>query len=207
MTQTNALLAGPTAKPAPADHPIHELLKARWSPRAFAPAPIDDATLRTLLEAARWAPSTSNEQPWSFVIAQRADTADFARMLACLAPNNQIWAQHAAVLMISVLQIHKPGKDVVAVNAPYDLGQSVAHMSVQATALGIAVHQMGGFDAAKAQEVLSVPATHRCVTALAFGYPAPAEQLPDPFREREAAPRVRNALASFAFNGTWGKSI
>lgn len=203
MTLTNPLLSGSTAKPAPAAHPIHELLTARWSPRAFADVALTPAEIATLFEAARWTASTANEQPWAFVYAQRADTENFARILDTLAPGNQVWAKNAAVLMITVMRINRPGKDVPAAAAQYDLGQSVAMLSVQATAMGIGVHQMGGFDAAKAQDVLGVPASHRCVTAIALGRPAPADTLPADLAERERAARVRHPQDAFVFNGTW----
>ena len=200
---TNKLLTGPVARPAPTDHPVLELLRARWSPRAFAPEAIDAATLTLLLEAARWAPSASNEQPWGFIYAHRSETADFARILDCINPGNQVWAKDAAVLLITTARQNRRGKDQVNVTASYDLGQAVAHLSIQATALGIAVHQMGGFSNERAQQSLSVPAGHRCVTAVALGYPGDPAALPEDLRVREANPRTRVPLASIAFQGQW----
>lgn len=207
MTTTNPLLAGPRAKPAAADHPVHELLAARWSPRAFSDQEISDANLHLLFEAARWAPSGSNEQPWSFVFARRTDTEGFARILESISPNNATWAKGAAVLMITAARINRLGKDIPSGSSQYDLGASVAMLSVQATALGIALHQMGGFDAAKAQSLLGVPDSHRCHTAIAIGYPGDPALLPDDLRQRETVARVRNPLNSFVFAGSWGKGI
>ena len=200
----NKLFFGPNAKPAPSDHTLHEMLKLRWSPRAFSSQPIPPKTLATLFEAARWAPSASNEQPWAFVYAHHADTAAFARILDTINPGNQAWAKDAGVLLITATRRNRIGKEDVNVTAEYDLGQAVAGLSVQATALGIAVHQMGGFQPAKAQEMLGIPATHRVLTAIALGYPGDPAALPENFREREAAPRVRNAVSSFVFQGQWG---
>ena len=91
--------------PAALDHPVHSLIERRWSPRAFADKPVDPAHLESLLEAARWAPSSFNEQPWRFIVATREDPENFQRLLDCLAPGNQEWAGKAAVLMLSVASL------------------------------------------------------------------------------------------------------
>src|SRR5881394_2967613 len=127
-------------------HPIHELLRRRWSPRAFDPnKPVESEKLRACFEAARWAPSSFNEQPWSFIVATRDKPQEYAKLLACLVEKNQSWARSAPVLMIGATSLlwarnGKPNR-----HAFYDLGQAVAHLTVQATAQGLYLHQMAGF--------------------------------------------------------------
>src|SRR4051812_10829344 len=129
-------------------HPIHDLLGNRWSPRAFAPDRlIEPATLRSLLEAARWSPSSSNGQPWSFLVAPKQDAAEFQKMLGCLVEANQVWAKTASVLMISVAAKNFEHHNKPNAHYAYDTGASVAHLTFEAAARGLYVHQMAGFDA------------------------------------------------------------
>ena len=189
-----------------ARHPIHDLLRSRWSPRAFDPnRPVEPDKLRSLMEAARWAPSSNNEQPWSFIIATRDDPEQFGRVLACLVEKNQSWAKYARVLMITVTATvwsrnGKPNR-----HAFHDLGQAVADLTVQATASGLYVHQMAGFSPDAARQTFDIPATHQAVTAVAVGYPGDPSQLPDDLRQRELTPTTRKPISEFAFEGKWGR--
>lgn len=193
-------------KPAPVDHPVHDLIRGRWSPRAFDPErPVTEDQLRSLLEAARWAPSCYNDQPWRFVVARREDSEDFARMMGCLASGNQVWARHAAVLLLAVAASDfrhngKPNRW-----AHYDTGQAVAVLTVQASALGLRVHQMGGFSQDKAARELGVPADHTAMAAIAVGHPGAPEALPEDVRASELSPRKREPLAGLVFEGRWGE--
>ncbi len=192
-------------KPAEVDHPVHPLIQRRWSPRAFAGRKVAPQALRSLLEAARWAPSCYNEQPWFFIVATRDDTTAFERLLACLTPGNQRWAQHAAVLALSVAKLtfdrnQKPNR-----HALHDVGQAVANMAIQATATDLRVHQMGGFDAAKVRETYAIPAGFEPVAAIAIGYDADEAAIPESLREQERAPRTRKPLDSFVFEEKWGR--
>jgi nitroreductase len=191
-------------KPADAQHPIHDLLARRWSPRAFSDKPVAADTLRSLWEAARWAPSSANEQPWSFLVATKDDQQEFGRMLGCLVEGNQIWARQAPVLMVSVAARLDRDKDPNA-HAWYDVGQAVADLSVQATALGLFVHQMAGILPDKIRELYQIPDTHEPVTGIALGYAGTPEQLPDKLRQRELAPRTRKSIGEFIFAGRWGQ--
>jgi nitroreductase len=184
--------------------PIHDLLRRRWSPRAFAERPVEPEKLCSLLEAARWAPSSFNEQPWFFLVAIREDREEFNRMLSCLVEGNVAWAQKAPVLMISVakLKFEKSGKPNR--HAFYDVGQAVADMTTQATSVGLSVHQMAGILVDKAREVYNIPQDYEAVAGIAVGYPGEAETLSGELRERELAPRNRRALESFVFTGGWG---
>ncbi len=191
-------------KPADARHPIHDLLARRWSPRAFADRLVASDVLRSLWEAARWAPSSANQQPWSFLVATRDDPQEFNRMLECLVEGNQIWARQAPVLMISVAARLDRDNDPNA-HAWHDVGQAVAGLSVQATALGLFVHQMAGILPDKIRELYQIPGTHEPVTGIALGYPGAPEQLPDKLRQRELAPRTRKPIGEFVFAGRWGQ--
>ncbi len=200
---TDNLFRGARAKAAPVQVPILEPITLRWSPRAFADRVIPADALARIFEAARWAPSAFNEQPWAFVIARRSETESFQTMLSCLNEANQGWARNADLLVFAAARndlVIRPGPNKAAL---YDLGQSVAYLSLQATAEGVAVHQMVGFDADRAAEVTAISADHRCLTALALGYPGDPQSLPDALRERELAPRVRKPVAKFVFSGRW----
>jgi len=192
-------------KPATTQYPIHDLLAKRWSPRAFADRPVAPDVLRSLWEAARWAPSSANEQPWSFLVATRDDPQEFSRMLSCLVEGNQIWAKQAPVLMVSVAAKLDRDKDPNA-HAWYDVGQAVMSLSVQAMALGLFVHQMAGILPDKIRELYQIPDSHEPVTGLTLGYPGTPEQLSDKLRQRELAARTRKPIGEFVFSGRWGQT-
>jgi len=192
-------------KPAPTDHPVNDLVRDRWSPRAFADRAIGDAEIDSLLEAARWAPSARNSQPWRFLVTRREDAAEFERMLACLVPGNQRWARRAAVLMVAVAVL-ADHKDRPLPHALYDTGQAVAWLSAEATARGIRVHQMGGFDPDAVRASYGVPEGARPITAIALGYPGDPEGLDDDLREQELATRNRRAQSEFVFARSWDQA-
>lgn len=192
-------------KPAPADVSIHDLIARRWSPRAFADRPVNSEALRQLFEAARWAASSNNDQPWFYLVARRENAADFQKMLACLVEFNQGWAKAAHVLAISVARL-KFGQDGSPNHhARHDLGAASALLSIQATALGLVVHQMAGFDAELARRTYGIPAEYEPVAAMAIGYPGDPASLPDKLRERETAPRSRKLVSDFVFSGAWNQ--
>ncbi|GAA4371988.1 nitroreductase family protein [Hymenobacter koreensis] len=186
-------------KPATVTYPVHELIRNRWSPRAFADKPVSQETLEQVLEAASWAFSAMNEQPWRYIYAHKADTEAFNRILDCLVPANQAWAKHAPVLMISLVKTHYDNGQLNR-TAMHDVGAANATLFLEATALDLHGHVMGGFDFAKTQEVFNLPPTLEPVAFLALGYVGQAEQLDEPFRSRETAARSRKPLADFAFN-------
>ena len=193
-------------KPADTQSPIHDLLKKRSSPRAFSDRHVEPGTLRSLLEAARWAPSSSNEQPWSFIVVTKEDQAAHGRLVSCLMEGNIPWAQRAPVLMVSVARMAFEEGGEPNRHAYYDVGQAVADLSVQATALGLFVHQMAGFHPDRVRELYGVPKEFEPVAAIALGYPGDPQSLPDKLRTRELAPRERKPLAQFVFTGRWGKT-
>jgi nitroreductase len=191
-------------KQAALDHPIHELIANRWSPYAFADrsVPVDD--LRSLFEAARWAASSYNEQPWRYIVAMRDNPAEFERLLSCLVEGNQPWAKSAPVLALGCtsLKFALNGKPNPA--AIHDLGLASATLCLEATARGLCVHQMIGIVPDKARALYRIPEDSQALTALAIGYLGIPDSLPEGYRNRELAPRQRKPLAEFVFAGQWG---
>jgi len=193
-------------KTAVTQYPIHPLLAERWSPRAFAERPIPAEVLGSLLEAARWSPSSSNEQSWRFVLIHREDAAAHSRMVELLSGNNRLWAHRAPLLIVGVASMLRSRNSAPNAHAWYDLGQSVAHFSVQATAAGLYVHQMGGFDREKAGVALEIPENFEPVVTIAVGYLGDVADLPEDLQTREANPRSRRPLQEIVFNGKWGEA-
>ena len=193
-------------KPAETQYPIHELLRRRWSPRAFSDRRVDPAIMRSLLEAARWAPSSYNEQPWSFIVATKDDPVEFGRLLSCLVEGNIQWAQHAPVLMVSVARLSFEDDGKPNRHAFHDVGLAVANLIVQATALGLVVHQMAGIFPDKIRELYGIPEGYEAVAGIALGYPGDPQSLPEELRKRELAPRERKPLTEFVFSGRWGRT-
>lgn len=178
---------------ADTDAPLITPLVERWSPRAYDPAAeLSDDAVRTLLEAARWAPSANNVQPWRFIVARRG-TAAFTTIHDALMGFNQAWADSAAALVVNIAEVADEG-GAPRPWAKYDLGQAVAHMSVQAQHDGLHTHQMGGFDAARLAEAFGLRGGLEVVSITAVGKVGDASALPEPLREREVAPRSRKPL-------------
>jgi nitroreductase len=194
-------------KPANTQYPIHDLLRQRWSPRAFDDRPIEPEKLRSLFEAARWAPSSNNGQPWRFIVANKDYETEWNRLLACLVEGNQKWAYRAPVLILSVASLNfeddaKPNR-----HAFHDTGMAVENLVLQATALGLAAHQMAGFDVEKARVDLKIPLGYEPVAMIAVGYPGDLASLPDRLREREQQPRSRLPISEWTFSGQWGTPL
>jgi len=191
-------------KQAQTHYPIHELLRTRWSPRAFADRPVEAEKLRSVLEAARWAPSSSNLQPWSFLIARKdQDASSFERMVNCLTEGNLSWAPQAPILGIAIANLfRKP--EVRNRHAWHDVGMALHSLAIQATALDLSLHMMGGFFADKARELFAIPAEYEAVTMFALGYLGDPEALADRHREGELTARTRRPLTDFVFSDQWG---
>src|SRR5262245_17873117 len=185
-------------------HPIHELIARRWSPYGFADRPVSDDDLRSLFEAARWAASSYNEQPWRYIVATKSDPETHERILSCLVEPNQVWAKAAPVLALGCtsLLFTRNGKPNAA--AVHDLGLASATLTLEATARGLFVHQMIGILPDKARELYRIPDGVRPLTGLAIGYAADPGGLPENLRGRDLAQRTRRPLAEFVFGGRWG---
>jgi nitroreductase len=195
-----------TQKHATPDHPIHELFIKRWSPYAFADRAVADDDLRALFEAARWAASSYNEQPWRYLVATKANPAEFERLLSCLVEGNQAWARAAPVLALGCTSLYFALNNKPNAAAIHDLGLASASLTLEATARGLFVHQMIGILPDKARELYRIPEGIQPLTGLAIGYAADPDALPEKFRERDLAPRRRKPLAEFVFGGTWGSA-
>jgi nitroreductase len=186
--------------------PIHELLSERWSPRAFDSRAVEPEKLRSLFEAARWAASSYNGQPWYFIVATRDDPENFNRVLESFVEFNQGWAKTAPVVGLSVAGLKFENNGQPNRHAFHDVGQAAANLALQATSLGLQIHQMAGILPDKARELFSIPEGYEAVAGFALGYPGDPASLPDHLRERELAPRVRKPLKSFVFQGKWGQT-
>jgi nitroreductase len=185
---------------------MHELIRRRWSPRSFADRPVEPAKLRSLFEAARWAASCFNEQPWSFVVARKEDKAAYDAIFASLVPGNQAWAGSAPVLAVSVAKRAFDRNGNPNPHWWHDVGLAMGNLCLQATAQGLFVHQMMGFVADRIRESFSIPEGHERVAAIAIGYAGDPAVLPEGLRERELAARERRPMASFVYTETWGST-
>lgn len=191
-------------RPAPTDSPVHDLIRHRWSPRAFADKPVAPEVLRSLFEAARWAPSSYNEQPWAYLVATKDDKENFAKMLSVLVEFNAGWAKQAPVLALAVAELAFAKTGQPNRNGQYDTGAATALLSVEATARGLFVHQMAGYDADKARQVFGIPRDWEAITAIAIGYQGDPTSLAPALQERELAPRTRKPIREFVMSGSWG---
>jgi nitroreductase len=207
MAAANTVSDAPVEKPAISDSNLHPLIRQRWSPRAFSGRSVSVEDLRTLLEAARWAASSGNEQPWRFIVARQDDPTPFGKLLSVLVEGNQVWARNAAVLMIAVTKKTYSANQNPNNHAWHDVGLALGNFVLQAGALGLHVHMMAGFDGAKAREVFQIPEDFVATTAVAVGYLGDPKTLPENLREREIAARSRKSLADIAFAGAWEKPL
>jgi nitroreductase len=193
-------------KPAETKFPINELIKQRWSTVTFDTKIVEKQKIGSLLEAARWAASCYNEQPWHFIIATKENPIEYQRLLSCLVEANQVWAKNAPVLMVAVAKNNFAHNGKPNFHALYDVGLAVGNLSIQATELGLFLHQMGGFDAQKTREFYHIPEDYTPIAAIALGYLGKVEDFPEDIQKRELSPRTRKSLESFVFTGNWGET-
>lgn len=185
------------------DHPIQDLVLNRWSPRSFSSEGISLEQLNCLFEAARWAPSASNTQPWRFAYALRGD-AHWNAFVDFLVPANQRWAQHAAALVVIVSKnraLKRDSKEYAPLkNHAFDTGSAWANFALQAHSMSLITHAMGGYDTAKVEAYLKVPEGYSVQACVAVGKQGPKEALPEDLQAREA-PSGRSPVESFTGNG------
>lgn len=194
-------------KPFPAERPILELLRRRWSGRAIDPErPVARETVATLLEAARAAPSSFNEQPWRFLVFDGSDGEALEQARSCLVEGNA-WAKRAPLLLLSVAAERWAKDSSPNRHAQHDVGLASENLALQAIAEGLVVHFMAGFDAERARELFGIPEGFTPMAMIAVGYPGDPQELPPKLRERELAPRKRKAMEEIAFAGRWDHSF
>ena len=193
----------PLFKPAATDAPIENLIAGRWSPRALdASRRVEPEKLLSLFEAARWAPSCFNEQPWRYLVFDGSDSEARQKAEACLAEGNA-WAKQAPVLLIGVVRETFTRNDKPNRHAAHDLGAAGLALALQATALGLVVHQMGGFDPGAARGYFSIPEGFEPLTMIAVGYPGDVDLLAPNLKTGETGPRTRKPQKEFVFFGGW----
>lgn len=194
-----------TSSPLPparvSEHPIDPQFLQRWSPRAMSGQSLEKSTLLTLLEAARWAPSGGNGQPWRFLYAFR-DTQYFTNYLDLLVPGNQVWAKQAGVLLLIASTRFQEHNGKPYGTHSFDAGAAWMSLALQGSHLGLVVHGMAGFDHDRARNELALPETLEVEAMVAIGHPAPKETLPESLRDREI-PSQRKSLGQIAFEGKW----
>jgi nitroreductase len=191
-------------KHASTDFPIQEILAKRWSPYAFQNRPVPESDLQSLFEAARWAASSFNEQPWTYLVATQENPEQFHQLLSCLVEFNQVWAKAAPVLVLGVVSLRFARNGQVNRAAVHDLGLAAGNLLVEATARGIWVHQMLGILPDKARQIFEIPEGFEAWTGLAIGYRGDPVILPESLQERDRLPRQRKPLNQFVFSGKWG---
>jgi len=182
---------------------VLEIIKKRRSRRAFANKLIENEKIKSLFEAARWAPSSVNEQPWAYVYATNEQPELWNKIFESLNDNNKIWAKEAPLLVVSLARKYYSRNDRPNNSAKYDVGAANAFLSLQATQLGLNVHQMGGFDHSLLRQNLNAPENFDIGVVMAIGYPGSPEQLPLPLRDRELSPRMRHLQNEFVMNHTF----
>lgn len=184
---------------------LNPLLQNRWSPRAFDDRPVEKEKLMSMLEAARWSPSASNIQPWFFFVGIKGDPA-YQKIFDALVEFNQMWAVNAPILILNCGKTTTEDGEMINGTWQYDLGQAVAHMSIQAMEEGIFVHQMSGFDALKAGELFMLPDDTLAVSVTAAGYLGDPSILHPRMQKSEIAGRERRELNTFVFSDNYGSA-
>lgn len=193
-------------KLAETKYPVLDVIRRRWSPRIFADRPVDGLTLGSLFEAARWAASCYNEQPWVFIVATKDDPENYAKLLSCLVEFNQSWAKSAPVLMLTVARLNFERNGKPNRHALHDVGLAMGNLCAEATSRGLFLHQMAGILVDRAREVWKIPEGFEAVAGIALGYMGDASQLDEKLREREIEERKRKPLEQIVFSGEWGKA-
>ena len=192
-------------KAATSSFPIEDVIARRWSPRAFEERAVETEKLKRLFEAARWAPSSNNEQPWRFLAATKDSRSDYDKLFSCLSEGNSKWVFRAPVLILSVASLFFEDDGKPNRHALHDTGMAVENLVLQATSMGLQAHQMAGYDVEKARKECQIPSGFEPVAMIAVGYPGDPAVLPDYLRERELKPRERQPIQDFVFSSSWGR--
>lgn len=181
-------------------YPVVQSISRRWSPRAFSDKKIPVAEVKSLFEAARWAASARNQQPWLFVWASKDQTDLYNRLLACMVPWNQSWAKTADVLILCFARVKSGEKNYPNETAYYDLGLAMGNMTTQAMENGIYLHHMGGLEFSTIEKIFPYPDTYKPVTMVAAGYPGDISAIPADIAQNEYNEQIRKEQDEFVFN-------
>ncbi|MFN0196090.1 MAG: nitroreductase family protein [Planctomycetaceae bacterium] len=193
-------------KPASHIFPLIDPIRLRWSPVVYDDRPIEPEKIGSLLEAARWAASSYNDQPWSYIAATRRQPEAYQKLFSCLVEANQIWANKADMLLLAVARLNSTRTGKPNRHALHDVGQANANLVLQATAMGLASHQMAGFQPALAREKFQIPEGFEPLTMLAIGYPGDLNQAVSELKSRDQSPRQRRPLTDWVFTDAWGQT-
>jgi len=193
-------IVAPMQKSNKFEYPVMDLIEQRRSRRAYSSQPIESEKILSLFEAARWAPSSMNEQPWAYLYATSDQPELYNQLLNVLNESNRVWASHAPMLILSMARKTHFRNGAINAAAKYDVGAANAFLSMQATRLGLNVHQMGGYDRQKAIETFNIPETHEPIVIMAIGYLGDSENLSESLKQREVAPRERYTQEVFVMN-------
>jgi nitroreductase len=185
---------------------IHEIIKNRYSTRAFSEKPVDREKIVSLFEAARWSPSSRNEQPWRFIVGLKEEPVTFNKIAEILNPANRIWALKAPLLILTIAKLNINSTEQINRHALHDLGLAIANLTFQASAVNLYVHQMGGFDQQKARDIFMIPDNYEPVTVLAVGYKGDLKSLPANLKNRELSERIRKDLSDLVFSEKFGQA-
>ena len=191
-------------KPTNNDFPITEIFRQRWSPRAYSSKPVEESKLKSIFEAARWAPSSNNEQPWRFILGRKGDET-WDKIYQSLVEWNQKWAGNAPVLILNMGKRTYTYKGKPNPTYLYDTGQAVSMLVNEVVNQGLFGHQMGGFSAEKASELLNIPSDYHPISVTAIGYYGDPDSLPEDMRKSEMEPRKRLRQEEIVFAGQFGR--
>ncbi|MDH3267686.1 MAG: nitroreductase family protein [Ignavibacteria bacterium] len=194
-------------KVASTEYPVIDLIKNRWSPRAFSGIQIENEKIFSILEAARWAPSCFNEQPWNFILFKKENQKEFSKIVNILSQRNQLWSKNAPLIMLSVAKLNFERNGKFNRHALHDVGAAVNNLTLQATSMGLFVHQMAGFNSEKAKELFNIPDGYEPVAAIAIGYYGNQDNLPEEFIKSENSKRNRKPIENFAFENKLNNNL
>lgn len=190
-------------KKANTEYDIHDNVQERWSPRSFSDRDVKPDLIRKLFDAARWAPSSFNEQPWRFIYARKEEPEQFDKLYRVMGEFNQNWAGEAPVLILTIAKKRFSKNDKPNRVAKYDLGAAMAHLTFEATSHDLYVHQMAGIDQERARKIFDIPEGYKAITMAAVGYKGDPDDLEGDLKETEISERTRKEIDEIAFRGEW----
>lgn len=203
MTQDTLTNTSDTVESKHTESLVHPLILNRRSGFAFSNKPLNKEVINSLFEAIRWAPSAYNEQPWRFIYAEKSQTEAYEKLLSLLFDGNSRWAHAAPFLMLNITRETLSANGKPNIHSWHDMGLAISNLSLQATHLGLTMHQFGGFDREKAHEIFQIPMEYTAVSMIAIGYKGDDELLAPDLKARATGVRKRREIQDFAFEGAW----